>query len=329
MTPIPPIIRLETGSDLPDLQLALLASFSVGEAFIGVYDEDDVLRYANDAFLRIFGLQAGQVATFSSIILHAAFSKQGVRIDATDPHAFIAATQIRRRILAQPPRQRSFPVDFVDNRWFWCTETLLANRWIVLSGSDITALKETERELEAERDRALMLSGVDELTGLPNRRFALQRLDKLLSRGARGRPPVCVGLVDLDHFKAINDTFGHDAGDAALRHFAQYCASSLMDEALLCRLGGEEFVVFFHDVASERAKFELESVLHRLPAIALAEQPDVTINLSFSAGLALAEPGDRREDVLARADKALYAAKQAGRHRIEVFQPSSRDTRFD
>jgi diguanylate cyclase (GGDEF)-like protein len=102
-----------------------------------------------------------------------------------------------------------------------------------------------------------------------------------------------------------------------------------MDEALLCRLGGEEFVVFFHDVASERAKFELESVLHRLPAIALAEQPDVTINLSFSAGLALAEPGDRREDVLARADKALYAAKQAGRHRIEVFQPSSRDTRFD
>jgi len=324
-----PIVNLETSGTSVDLDRALLASFSVGDAFIGVYDENDFLRYANNAFLQAFHLQAGEVATFSSIILDAARHNSGVRIDAADPHAFITEVQVRRRLLAKAPRQRSFPIDFVDDRWFWCTETLLTNHRIVLSGTDITSLKKTERELEAERDRALLLSGVDELTGLPNRRFALTRLERLLSRAVPGQPRLVVGLLDLDHFKAINDTYGHEAGDAALRHFARYCASSLMDQAFLSRVGGEEFVVLFHDVTSEVAKVELERLLCSIPPIEVADRSGVRVTLSFSAGLAEATSEDRRDQVLSQADKALYAAKQAGRRRVEIFQRSARDLCLD
>ncbi|WP_244815361.1 hypothetical protein [Caballeronia sp. Lep1P3] len=164
MSDVPRIARLEISGESSDLQLALQASLSVGDAFVGVYDDRDFLRYANDAFLRAFELKAGEVATFSSIIQDAARQKKGVRIEAGNPLGFIADVQVRRRLLAQPPRQRTFPVDFVDGRWFWCTETLLANRWIVLSGTDITSLKKTERELESERDRALLMSGVESLS---------------------------------------------------------------------------------------------------------------------------------------------------------------------
>ncbi|MDR5809818.1 GGDEF domain-containing protein [Caballeronia sp. LZ019] len=309
-----------------DLRLALQGSLSVGDAFIGVYDDRDFLRYANDAFLRAFELQAGEVATFSSIIRDAARQKKGVRIEAGDPLGFIADVQVRRRLLAHPPRQRTFPVDFVDGRWFWCTETLLVNRWIVLSGTDITLLKTTERQLEGERDRALLMSGVDELTGLPNRRSALARLDKLLTRAVAGDASCCVGLLDLDRFKAINDTHGHAAGDAALCQFARYCATSLMRQAFISRLGGEEFLILFHGISSQEAKVELERILSSIPLIPLAKPSGATLKLSFSAGLAEARSGDWREDVLSQADKALYAAKQAGRGRIEIFQPSARES---
>ncbi|WP_244816025.1 GGDEF domain-containing protein [Caballeronia sp. Lep1P3] len=147
----------------------------------------------------------------------------------------------------------------------------------------------------------------------------------MLSRVAVGNANCCVGLLDLDHFKNINDTHGHVAGDAALRQFARYCASSLISQAFVSRLGGEEFITLFQGIRSEDAKVELERILSAIPPIALTEPRGITLKLSFSAGLAEARCGDRQEDVLSRADKALYAAKQAGRRRVEIFRPSARE----
>ncbi len=320
MRTAPEIVRLASSSDLPDLFFALLGAFSVGDAFVGIYDDSDYLRYANDGFLQAFNLRGGEVATFASIILDAARDKKGVRIEAADPHAFIAEVQMRRRILPRAPSQRSFPVDFVNGRWFWCTETLLANGWIVLSGADITSLKRTEAELKIARDRALLLSRIDELTDVPNRRFALSMLDALLLEVNLRKTELSVALLDLDHFKSINDTFGHEAGDKVLRHFAKYCVSSLRKVDLVGRLGGEEFLVLLPGTSPEHAKDVLQGMLSSAPKLVLGECP-AEIAVSFSAGVTLTRPGERREDVLARADKALYVAKRAGRSRVEVGMP--------
>ncbi|WP_250502275.1 GGDEF domain-containing protein [Caballeronia sp. AZ7_KS35] len=297
---------------------ALLRALSTGDAFVGMYDENDYLRFANAAFRQAFGIAVGQVVTFSDIIVSAGCGANALRVDASDRVAFIADTQTRRRANVQSARQRSFPVDFIDDRWFWCTETLLPDGWIILTGSEITSLKRTEKLLSLERDQALMLSGLDELTGVPNRRFTLARLDALLRAQSTEGGRVCVALVDLDYFKSINDTFGHATGDTALRHFSQHCVAFLSNQTLIGRLGGEEFLVIFQNKTYGEAKDALDKLRHSIPAVSSRLPAHVSIDVTFSAGVARAAYGETREDLLARADRALYAAKQRGRNRVEI-----------
>jgi len=309
----------ETGDLLP-----LLQAWAIGSAFVAVYDDSDHVRYANDGFLRAFNVNIGEVVTFESIIRGSFAGPTGVRINAQDLRSFIADAQLRRRPSPPVPRQRSFPVDFLDGSWFWCTETLLPSGWIVLTGADITSLKETERELAAARDSALMLSRIDELTGVPNRRFALSRLGGMLNTVGSEVAHLSVALLDLDHFKSINDTFGHETGDMMLRHFAKHCVSCVHGADLVGRLGGEEFVILLPGISSEKAKVVLDRILATIPPVRAKGCQPATIVLTFSAGVAQAYLKERPEEVLARADKALYAAKHAGRNRVEVALEASR-----
>ena len=306
---------------MPDATLALLTATISGDSFVGIYDDRDHLRYANDAFLKAFSLKAGDEATFASIILNAAREKKGVRIEAADPDSFIADVEARRRVSTRHPHQRVFPVDFVNDKWFWCTETLLPNGWICSTGADITTLKLSERELLASRDHALQLSQVDELTGVPNRRFTLGTLDKLLHSAAIDGTDLSLAVLDLDHFKSINDRFGHETGDRVLRHFAVHCASCVRDKDLVGRLGGEEFVVLLPGIRSDESKNVLEAILNSIPPVPVDGGLFPRITVSFSAGVADARPGEKREEVLARADTALYLAKRTGRSRVEVYKP--------
>ncbi|MDR5784405.1 GGDEF domain-containing protein [Caballeronia sp. LZ065] len=314
------IVRLETDSDAPELVAALLHSFSAGNTFLGVYDDRDYLRYANDSFLRRFGLEAGQVATFVDIVENAAKHGRTVRIEAHDTTAFIADAQNRRRVHVHDARQRSFPVDFVTDDWLWCTETLLPNGWIVLTGADITSLKRHEQLLSKQRDDALRLSGLDELTGVPNRRSVMARLELVLAAWPAETTAISVALLDLDYFKSINDTFGHETGDLALRHFAQYCLESLPRGSIFGRFGGEEFLLVLPGTSSDEAKSTLQTLLGSIPPVSSRIPAQVTISLSFSAGIAEIANGESRDDLLHRADRALYLAKSCGRNRVEVAE---------
>lgn len=188
----------------------------------------------------------------------------------------------------------------------------------MLTGADITSLKQAERELAAARDSALMLSRVDELTGVPNRRFALSKLASVLNSLDSAEADFSVALLDLDHFKSINDTFGHETGDLVLRHFAKHCVSSVRSLDLVGRLGGEEFVILLPGLNSEQAKAVLDRILATVPPVPVKDCQPATISVAFSAGVTQAACNERPEEVLARADKALYAAKHAGRNRVEI-----------
>ena len=158
----------------------------------------------------------------------------------------------------------------------------------------------------------------DPLTGLHNRRFLFESAPRVLELARRQNTPLCVVLMDLDHFKLLNDTYGHAAGDLVLRRFAKLLTEMLRRSDIVCRHGGEEFVALMPELDGDGA----QAVLTRLLAAFQALPPEPghrrTPNASFSAGIALfPRHGNTLEQLLSRADRALYAAKHRGRARIE------------
>lgn len=156
------------------------------------------------------------------------------------------------------------------------------------------------------------MAHTDPLTGLANRRAGRERLEQALSQAAPGG--VAVVLADLDHFKAVNDRYGHPVGDQVLREVAFRLDQELREEDLLVRWGGEEFLVLAQGADLEQAR----RLAQRLGA-AVQERPVLgTIGVSLSFGVAVFRPGDSAETLLERADQALYRAKHLGRRRVEV-----------
>jgi diguanylate cyclase (GGDEF)-like protein len=163
---------------------------------------------------------------------------------------------------------------------------------------------------------------VDSLTGIANRRAFLQDGAALTERHAADPRPLAVLLIDLDHFKSINDRFGHAVGDRVLQIFARTAQENIKSPDLFGRLGGEEFAVVFYDVGQERAAARAE-LIRTAFAEAADEVDGYPVAATLSIGLVFCRGGtlDLRE-LLTQADEALYHAKERGRNRVEI---ASRD----
>jgi diguanylate cyclase (GGDEF)-like protein len=177
---------------------------------------------------------------------------------------------------------------------------------------------QAERQLRSKLASAEQNACSDALTRLYNRRHFEERLREASAHCLRHREPLAVVVVDLDHFKSINDTHGHDSGDRVLVHVADIMRSVFRAEDTVFRYGGEEFVLLLRCDArnAARATERLRQAL-RATAIRLAGEDRV---VTFSAGIAAAAEanGFRVEDLVARADEALYRAKRAGRDRTAL-----------
>jgi diguanylate cyclase (GGDEF)-like protein len=172
-------------------------------------------------------------------------------------------------------------------------------------------------DLELANARIEELAQLDELTGALNRRYIMKCLHDEIARIQRGGPECCVAVIDLDHFKRINDRFGHPIGDEVLRTFAISIFANIRTTDRFGRQGGEEFLLVMPGTAEDHAMRTLDRLRGQIaelnwPAIA----SDLT--LSISAGVSAIRAGDTAEDVLACADRALYAAKNAGRNRVNA-----------
>jgi diguanylate cyclase (GGDEF)-like protein len=187
----------------------------------------------------------------------------------------------------------------------------------VLLGRLRDRLQQQRAELRAALARIQDLATRDDLTGLPNRRHAQERLELEGQRQARGGPPFAIALIDLDHFKALNDGHGHAGGDAVLRRFADAARDGLRAVDLLSRWGGEEFVVLFPGAQVGHAQAALQRLQQALADTDLSEL-GIKSHLSFSAGLVALSPSDSIELALERADQAMYRAKAGGRCRTEL-----------
>lgn len=157
----------------------------------------------------------------------------------------------------------------------------------------------------------------DSLTRAYSRRSILDELEHELQRCERGDGRLAVLVLDIDHFKSINDRYGHAAGDSALRHFAQVVPKAVRASDRFGRLGGEEFVLLMYGCDAAHALVQAQRVCDALRDSPLYLQGQ-EVRMTTSGGVATFQPGDTADGILARADLALYKAKELGRDRIEM-----------
>ncbi|QZD73080.1 diguanylate cyclase [Pseudomonas sp. 3-2] len=172
--------------------------------------------------------------------------------------------------------------------------------------SDISDLKRVEEELRA-------LSVTDSLTGIHNRRYFQERLTTEMARVERGGGELSVIMLDIDHFKRINDQYGHAVGDRVLQAVCERIGHRLRRTDVFCRLGGEEFMVLCPDIDGDHAHMLAEELWHSLRSAPI----DVVGVVTASFGIASWRPGEGADALLLRADSGVYAAKQGGRDRVE------------
>jgi two-component system cell cycle response regulator len=171
-------------------------------------------------------------------------------------------------------------------------------------------------QLLAREESLEQLAYNDELTGLWNRRFMRQRLSAELRAADRHDRPLSIALVDVDHFKAVNDTLGHGAGDAVLAGVSERLREAVREEDVTGRWGGDEFLVLLPDETAGGAVIAADRIRTHVCAMPIATPAAETVTVTVSVGCATHRDGDGPDQMLRRADEALYAAKRAGRNAV-------------
>jgi diguanylate cyclase (GGDEF)-like protein len=202
--------------------------------------------------------------------------------------------------------------------------------WAVVA-RDVTALNDQRRELQETNDRLreqvatiealranLAEQAVrDTLTGLHNRRFLMESLQREMRLAASEGSPLSVALLDIDHFKQINDRYGHGAGDQVLTRFAKLVSGRIRQDDVVARYGGEEFVIVLPGATGEQA-MERVDALRAWVAAGRMPAAGRTLTVTFSSGIASLTGKQSPEELLHAADEALYEAKRAGRNQVKL-----------
>ena len=160
-----------------------------------------------------------------------------------------------------------------------------------------------------------MLVRNDQLTGTLNRRGLEEAFENEVARSRRRKSPLCVAMLDIDNFKKLNDSLGHDAGDAALIHLVTIIRETLRPQDTLARFGGEEFIIILPDTMLEDAKTAIVRLQRELTKRYFLHENEKVL-ITFSAGVTDHRSDDTQASVTKRADDAMFAAKKAGKNRV-------------
>lgn len=268
-------------------------------AFVAHLDRDQCYLTANEELRRIFGIDPATMLgrTLRAVRGEAVYAQMAPHVTAT------LAGETRRFELTDTIHgvlhhfQHSFVPD-IDQAG--------AVQGFYSVSFDITAAKETQRRLEE-------LARVDALTGLPNRRQFDERLEQALQRSHRSAQHVAVMYLDIDHFKAINDSLGHAGGDTVLREFGSRLKASVRETDLAARLAGDEFVVLLEGLTIEDDACSVAQKIVDAMRVDFAVA-DTSLRVTTSLGVGFSSDASATAaDLMACADRALYEAKRAGR----------------
>jgi diguanylate cyclase (GGDEF)-like protein len=183
----------------------------------------------------------------------------------------------------------------------------------------VVALKAAQSELALQNAEFARLSVTDALTGVSNRRYLLERAEVEIATMRRGSGRLAVAIFDVDHFKRVNDSYGHAVGDAVLKRVAETARASLRPADTLARIGGEEFALLLPGIAADEAAAVAERIRAAIASIRVPCGEGKTVRVTASFGVSVFEDASEAfEPVLSRADTALYEAKRYGRNRVHA-----------
>ena len=181
-------------------------------------------------------------------------------------------------------------------------------------------VKERTQELEEANQKLRIMSRTDELTGLPNRRDMHESIENEISRVSRSHKPFCFIFIDIDHFKKINDTYGHSCGDVVLKSVSQTIRDMLRNYDIVARYGGEEFLVLLPETDLEGATIVAERFRQQVEELSI-KYADYIINVTITLGVAQYDGRLGADRSIQMADKALYEGKETGRNKVVVWTP--------
>ena len=289
------------------------------ETGTAVIDKNDRFLYCNPAFISMFGLEDySPIGRTHDEFLAWVYSH---RIGNVKGNVTLEEWMAQVKSLYRVRTYHTSEVNLVNGRWVLVAQQLYRSGNIVTVCTDITRSKEAELALQVAYAELERLAMTDELTGVPNRRHFLARLESERQRALRYRRQACLAMLDLDHFKKINDRYGHPAGDEVLKHFTEQLRRHMRCEDMVGRLGGEEFAMLMPETASSGAQSVLDRIRREL-AKAPLDSIAPGFRYTFSAGVAelgLTESSECK-DWIHEADQALYRAKAGGRDRTVLYQ---------
>lgn len=184
---------------------------------------------------------------------------------------------------------------------------------------DITSRMELMTQLSEAIKKLSHQASTDELTGLQNRRSCYQEAKHMWSLAQRNEKPLAALMIDIDHFKSINDHYGHDAGDEVLKVLANSLTEHSRDEDVVCRYGGEEFLILSYNHTKDELKNFAQRLIEETRKLSILYQ-EHTLHITISIGITVAEHDhfENIENLISEADHLLYKAKNNGRNRIEL-----------
>jgi len=228
-----------------------------------------------------------------------------------DAQAYGEALEQRAGLLADAGASHQLLAQFVE-----VTRTLIAKTRE--ADTRMAAMAEQIDQLRENLEEASRAADTDPLTGLANRRAIERRLLRAIADAHEDRSPLTLAYCDIDHFKSINDTHGHEIGDRILKFVAELMARESDDDTLVGRHGGEEFVMLFEHIPFDQARAKVNELRRDLGGrrLAIRETGEKIGDVTFSAGMAALEEGQDMAAFLRAADEALYLAKEQGRDRV-------------
>lgn len=219
-------------------------------------------------------------------------------------------------IAAEPCRILSIPYDTV---WSLINNSrAVASNLLSILARRLRNDNQTIVDTQRSKSHFEHQASTDALTGIYNRHWMSKAFPRALHRCALNKQPFAVMVVDIDHFKKINDTYGHLIGDLALKAVAKCMSENLRPHDLLARYGGEEFAVLLTEADLESAKMVAERLRTKISAVEI-QANDTKFHVTLSIGITPTQNDDKLENLIHEADQALYRAKQNGRDRVEVF----------
>jgi diguanylate cyclase len=196
-------------------------------------------------------------------------------------------------------------------------EALASRDRMLAAHQEVQEAEARIRDLEAKLQHMSELVREDQLTGSLNRRGLDDVFERESARADRRGTPLCVALLDLDNFKKLNDTYGHLAGDNALRHLVKVVRDTLRSMDVIARFGGEEFVILLPETNVEAASSAMVRVQRELTKHFFLHENEKML-ITFSCGVALRRPNEDQASLVARADRAMYEAKRSGKNRVVI-----------